>query len=409
MISILPQETLTLTALLITTLSLVRITTNVLPALRARVKRSILQIVSGQPIHLTYYIVLTIPSLVLVALRAGCTQRPPPGMLVGLDGTIFSQTPVNITYPGDNHDKKRSGLSKGGIIGISVSAAVFLLMLSAALFVCYRKYRDGNRMTKLKSPLDSRFGAQNITSPNSGAYGNPYAAPAVKLSPPFDVSSLSVKERQLLGLQQPVGSRHISSPSYPPPKAWEGTTQQPNNNLPPYSPPGMPFHQAYIPNVPATVPESPVTSIASSGTYQNSPHHSPNPSPTYVPSSVPSATSHQGSASLPNHVSPRITPQPSPSQVDSIQTRLEPRSHSRASARRVITKFTGMGSSNTTTGFSSPVQISAPIVGHGPRFDYELREQDERDPYGRRRRPETPNRIETPQSAESEEQWPGSY
>jgi len=362
----------------------------------------------------------------MVALQAGCTQRPPAGLLIGLDGTVFSTTAVNITFPGDNHNKKRKGLSQGGIIGISVSAALFLLMLGAALFVCYRKYRDRNRMSKLRSPLDSRFGAQNITSPNSGAYGNPYAPPTVRVSQPFDASTLSVKERQVLGLQQPVGSRHISTPSYPQPKAWENTRQPPNHHLPPYSPPGMPIHQAYIPNTPATVPESPVTSIASSGTYHNSPYTSPKPSPTYnsastTPSTItrgaPLSSSHSLKSPPGKHLtptqtpydSPRISPHPPPPPVQSIQTRLEPRSNSRASARRVITKLTGTGNSNTTTGFSSPVQISAPMVNHGPRFEYELHEQEETDQFGRRRRPETPNRIETPQSAESEEQWPGSY
>jgi len=382
--------------------------------------KNILRTVSRISPYLYNFPILMASALVMRALQAGCTQRPPAGLLIGLDGTVFSKTTVNITYPGDNHEKKRKGLSQAGIIGISISAALFLLMLAAALFVCYRKHRDRNRMSRLKSPLDSRFGAPNITSPNIGAYGNPYAAPAVSPPQPFDQSSLSVKERQVMGLQKPVGSRHISSPSYPTPKSWEGTSQPTNNHLPPYSPPGMPTHQAYIPNGPAMVPESPVTSIASSGTYQNSPYSSPRPSPRYNPATTPSIQSSRGTPlspaqplgspqnrdSVPSqtpYAPSQTSPQPPPTQLQSIQTRLEPRSNPRASARRVITKFTSTGGSNTTTGFSSPVQISAPMATHGPRFEHELHEQHERDQHGRRRKPETP------QSAESEEQWPGSY
>ena len=358
----------------------------------------------------------------MVALQAGCTQRPPAGMLIGLDGTIFSKVPVNITYPGDDHEQKRNGLSKGGIIGISVSAAVFVLMLSAALFVCYRKKIDGRRTKKLKSPLDPRFGAHNITSPNTGAYGNPYTVPAGKESPPFDVSSLSVKERQVLGLQQSVGPGHISTQSNPHPKTWESTTLPSNSHLPPYSPPGMPTHQAYIPNFPAMAPESPVTSIASSGTYQISPYPSPKTSPTHIPESTPSTGYHHGASKSPPqsvafpsppsqtpYTSPRTLSPPPSAQTPSIRTRIESRSNSRASARRVITKFTGTGGVNTSKNVSTPVEISAPIINYGPRFEYELREQQESDYYGRRKVPETPNKIQTPQSAESQEQWPGSY
>jgi len=356
----------------------------------------------------------------MVALEAGCVQKPHVGTRIGLDGSVLSTTPVNITYPGDTGDPRhKKGLSQGGIIGISVTAGVFLLIAAAALFICFRKHVDRKRIKGLQSPLDARFGANNITTPSNGAYGNPYASPPIIVSQPYDPSALSVKERQVLGLQRPVSSRNFSKPSSPPSKNWEGTKQKPSDiQLPPYSPPGMPAHQAYIPTpMPTTVPESPVTSIASSnGTDQDSisAYSTPTTSPKYMPPPPPRSVQDQRSPalySINNELSPplahnqfnspRASPQPPP-----INTQLPPRSHSRAgSTRNLITKLAG--GSNTTTGFS-PVQISAPLVNHGRRFDFETdpeqREQDQQVPQGRRRRADM-----TPESAGSEEQWPGSY
>ncbi|KAH8598094.1 hypothetical protein B0O99DRAFT_738941 [Bisporella sp. PMI_857] len=346
----------------------------------------------------------------MTALEAGCVQKAPAGTRIGLDGTVFSTIPVNITFPGDDGTAKhRKGLSKGGIIGISVSAAVFLAIVIAVLFVCFRKYQDKRQMKRLRSPLDSRFGAENISAPTNGAYGSPYPNTTVKVSQPFDASELSVKERQALGLKQPVSSRHISQPTFPAPQSFEETRKPPSTQqLPPYSPPGMPTHRAYIPTT-ATVPESPVTSIASNGTYQMSALSTPNTSPKYTPSTQPPpqlplrTLSSQSTPTQTPFASPRISPPP----IQPIQTELPPRTKSRAEGpRRVITKLAGGGSNSASF---SPVDISGPIVSHGRRFDFEASERDRREQELQNQARRRKRQDMTPESAESQEQWPGSY
>ena len=108
-------------------------------------------------------------TVVLIALQAGCVERPIVGTLVGIQGSVFSTTIVTITYPGYNQmtsGVNKKSLSQNGIIGIAVGITVAAIIAIAILFVRYRKRHDMNRMRRLTSPLDTRFGAKNITGSN---------------------------------------------------------------------------------------------------------------------------------------------------------------------------------------------------------------------------------------------------
>ncbi|KAK4238483.1 hypothetical protein C8A03DRAFT_15037 [Achaetomium macrosporum] len=89
-----------------------------------------------------------------VALQAGCQQQPTPGVVLGLNDTIFSNTMIGIVDPktlNDDHDPK-PGLATPVIIGIVVGAVAFLLIIAAVSFVCIRRRR--NRRSRASAEAD---------------------------------------------------------------------------------------------------------------------------------------------------------------------------------------------------------------------------------------------------------------
>ncbi|KAL1878043.1 hypothetical protein VTK73DRAFT_8178 [Phialemonium thermophilum] len=87
----------------------------------------------------------------LVALEAGCQQRPSPGHVIGLNDTVFSKTIVGIVDPAaitaqPNKTGRNGHLSTPTLTGIAVSAAVVLLFLAALLYI--RQRRRKNRLAR---------------------------------------------------------------------------------------------------------------------------------------------------------------------------------------------------------------------------------------------------------------------
>jgi hypothetical protein len=126
------------------------------------------------------------PGIVVAALKGSCSQQPPLGTMIGLSSSVFTYDEITPTFPGDNPNTRSSndkkGLSRSAIIGISIGVCGLLLIILAILYWLARRQRF-KHMKGLDSGFDERFGAPNITSPNSGAYGNPYASPAVHSAP----------------------------------------------------------------------------------------------------------------------------------------------------------------------------------------------------------------------------------
>ncbi|KAM0411943.1 hypothetical protein ACHAPD_010166 [Fusarium lateritium] len=82
----------------------------------------------------------TIISNFLIALEAGCQQRPDPGTTLGLNDTVFSDRSISILdpsaslAPGDNHE-----LPNTSIAAIVVGAVAFLLISAGCIFMQHRK------------------------------------------------------------------------------------------------------------------------------------------------------------------------------------------------------------------------------------------------------------------------------
>ncbi|KAH8821720.1 hypothetical protein F5884DRAFT_100479 [Xylogone sp. PMI_703] len=81
----------------------------------------------------------------VTVLEAGCDQKPNPGSLLSIQGTVFSNIPVNITTPGLTPSGLPSSghgpLSLGGKVGIVVAGVVAILMVTGFCIVCRGRRR----------------------------------------------------------------------------------------------------------------------------------------------------------------------------------------------------------------------------------------------------------------------------
>jgi hypothetical protein len=195
-------------------------------------------------------------------------------------------------------------------------------------------------MKGLNSGFDERFGAPNITSPNAGAYGNPYADPAVTSAP-----------LQFVGNGHSINAFHDQD--YSERKGpWQGHNLQLHRPVAPSSHTQIPTHQAYIPKSP-TESHSTQFSVSPLPSAQSSPEY-----PSYLrsPASASTATTTTTAKTLPFTSSTvRAPPRPPP--------RLQTRNH-------------GIG--NTLT---SPIEQETTTTrgGRYERSDFQLAERERRE------------------------------
>ncbi|KAI0443573.1 hypothetical protein F4803DRAFT_307572 [Xylaria telfairii] len=79
----------------------------------------------------------------LVALEAGCNQRPKAGEIVSLSDTVFSNTVINAVDPATNSSEdNQPTLPIAAIIGIAVGALVVILAIAGFFFVRHRRQRN---------------------------------------------------------------------------------------------------------------------------------------------------------------------------------------------------------------------------------------------------------------------------
>ncbi|KAI1415389.1 hypothetical protein F5Y13DRAFT_8538 [Hypoxylon sp. FL1857] len=174
----------------------------------------------------------------LTALQAGCQQKPQPGDLLGLSGSLFTQFQVNITAAAQNQtdasndnpsDTSHTSMTPGAIVGIAVGA-VLLFLGSAGLFWVYhrkQKYFYGNT-------LDSQDGPKSITPPLVGSY------------PPYPGNgNISLPTDWELQTQKPYTN---NAQYYERMEKAIEANQQPNYTYHPGQP-NLPTHPAYIPRV----------------------------------------------------------------------------------------------------------------------------------------------------------------
>ncbi|KAF5631234.1 exo-alpha-sialidase neuraminidase [Fusarium sp. NRRL 52700] len=95
----------------------------------------------------------------LVALKAGCIQEPEKGNIIGLSGTIFTSSLINITDPNTNETLPGDGgapvgsMTTGTIVGIAVGCGLGVAGLAWLLFMyCRRSRQRYGAGIKIESP-----------------------------------------------------------------------------------------------------------------------------------------------------------------------------------------------------------------------------------------------------------------
>ncbi|GAP93223.1 putative exo-alpha-sialidase neuraminidase protein [Rosellinia necatrix] len=112
----------------------------------------------------------------MTALKAGCEQKPAPGDLIGLSGSLFARSLVNITSPPSStatSSKNKDGgfgiTSTGAIVGISLGGGL-LLLGGLALFWVYHR-RQKRAFGRISSPEnDPRAGNRSVPPPYGGGF-----------------------------------------------------------------------------------------------------------------------------------------------------------------------------------------------------------------------------------------------
>ncbi|KAL7625222.1 hypothetical protein AAE478_004437 [Parahypoxylon ruwenzoriense] len=121
----------------------------------------------------------------LVALDAGCGQRPTSGMIIGLSDTVFSKTMITAVDPtaAETTEDNPPVLSVTQIVGIAVGAVVVILAIAGFFFVRYRKQRNrrlllggtkpstlGQTRSRRRPASPLSFQCQTHLSPRSPAF-----------------------------------------------------------------------------------------------------------------------------------------------------------------------------------------------------------------------------------------------
>lgn len=103
---------------------------------------------------------------VIVALEAGCRQQPAPGMLLGLNDTIFASTQISIVDPTvpKSDEGAKTGLGVPVIVGIVAGAVVLLLVVAGTTFICLRKRKNKRARASAEADFYTRFNPRHRSS-----------------------------------------------------------------------------------------------------------------------------------------------------------------------------------------------------------------------------------------------------
>ncbi|KAI8286787.1 hypothetical protein K4K60_013165 [Colletotrichum sp. SAR11_57] len=112
----------------------------------------------------------------LIALKAGCDQKPADGNLVAISGELFSDKAINIsvtntTLPGDGGASSTT-MTLGTIVGIAVGGGL-LFIGAVCLFIvyCRKQRRQKEQITDPSMPLQPpQSGGSSYTAINKSPY-----------------------------------------------------------------------------------------------------------------------------------------------------------------------------------------------------------------------------------------------
>ncbi|KAI0525366.1 hypothetical protein F5B22DRAFT_589596 [Xylaria bambusicola] len=104
----------------------------------------------------------------LVALEAGCNQRPKAGTAIGLTDTVFAPTTISATKSSSKDaEDDQAAVPTATIVGIAVGASVVALLIAGLFFICYRKRRNRRLILEGGERSSSRRSHRRTTSPLS--------------------------------------------------------------------------------------------------------------------------------------------------------------------------------------------------------------------------------------------------
>ncbi|KAI8633276.1 hypothetical protein F5Y19DRAFT_295210 [Xylariaceae sp. FL1651] len=179
----------------------------------------------------------------LVALEAGCNQRPPAGTVIGLNDTVFSVTEISAIDPATKSAKKdQSALPTTSIVGIVVGAIVVILAVVGFFFVRHRKRR--NRRLRLEGTVptgsSSRRGQHRPASSLSFRCQTHLTPRSPSFFPNQSDSTIEEEEKGYSDPHLALGSHPVTSGSLASNASaatrWPETT---TSSLPSFSRPGI--------------------------------------------------------------------------------------------------------------------------------------------------------------------------
>ncbi|KAL2760764.1 hypothetical protein ACRALDRAFT_2024678 [Sodiomyces alcalophilus JCM 7366] len=144
----------------------------------------------------------------LIALETGCQQRPEPGQLVALNGTVFSTSHIQAVDPsgGDSDSDDDAPLAVSTIVGIVAGAVVLILLMAIGGYLRYRKrkklLKEGPIERRLRRHSSLSFRCQTHLTPKTPNF-------------PMDkeeVATASETEKPCAHPAEPLHSHPVSAP-----------------------------------------------------------------------------------------------------------------------------------------------------------------------------------------------------
>ncbi|KAI1390831.1 uncharacterized protein F4822DRAFT_164640 [Hypoxylon trugodes] len=194
----------------------------------------------------------------LIALDAGCKQKPATGMVIGLNDTVFSKGMISSVDPttGKDTDNTRPALSITQIAGIAAGAAVAILAITGFLFVHFRKRHNrrlllgnaristgGQKKSRHRPASSLSFRCQTHLTPRSPAFFPNPSDTTIEEEKPYQVGPFSA-----------LGS-HPISPKSPRQPTWASQSSNKGFNPSRLSNKPVPLHNiaTAIPTIPDNV------------------------------------------------------------------------------------------------------------------------------------------------------------
>ncbi|KAH9909632.1 hypothetical protein F4778DRAFT_7314 [Xylariomycetidae sp. FL2044] len=204
----------------------------------------------------------------LVALEAGCQQQPAPGVVIGLNDTIFSKTLIEAVDPSSLEEDEDSApvLTTTQAAGVAIGAVIVILVIAGLWFVRHRKQRnrrlqiEGNMpaipRSRFHRPASSlSFRCQTHLSPRSPAFFPNPSNSTIEEEKAYASPDLTLGIHTASPASRPVPWRTASSSS-----TTTSTTLGGASNAKPFSRPenaggGLPLHTlaTAIPSLPSNV------------------------------------------------------------------------------------------------------------------------------------------------------------